>query len=243
MEAAATEVKTPPPAGTTDRWRRHLTLSLVVILVGSVIWAASVMNELAFPDVAETNLADTAAERALLIEQHLTQWRVAWFFAMIARVLIGAGLWMLGRTLRTRETGRRAHAATAIMWLGALSAPLGVARFAITLGSPEFAADPGAWFNVLWAAHWIGIVIATWALCWLTWRTLAPRWVVALMILTTMAGLAMVAPALIYAPGLLVFSAAALWRLRPAGPLNPTSITMAGSLDKRSTNSGTASQR
>ncbi len=243
MEAAATEADTPRSTGRIDPRRPNLTTSLVIILMGSVIWAASIMNELAFPDVPETNLADTAAERALLIEQHLTQWRVAWFFAMIARVLIGAGLWMLGRTLRTRETGRRAHAATTVMYLGGLSAPLGVARFAITFGSPEFAADPGVWFDVLWVAHWIGIVIATWALCWLTWRTLAPRWVVALMILTTMAGLVMVAPAFIYAPGLLVFSAVTLWRLRPAGSLDPASITLAGSLDNRPTSSGTASQR
>lgn len=87
------------------------------------------------------------------------------------------------------------------------------------------AADPGPWFDVLWVAHWIGIVVATWSLCWLSWRSFAPRWVVIVMILTTIAGLAIVAPATINAPGLLVFRAVALWRLRSAHTPDPASAT------------------
>lgn len=211
----------PHPDDDAQRWRHDLRTPLVIILFGSVIWAASAMNSLAFPDFSDVNLADTAAEQALLIEDHLTQWRLVWFLAMIARVLMGAGLWMLGRMLRTREHGMRAHAATAIMWLGGLSAPLGVARFAITFGSPEFNADPGNWFVALWVAHWFGIMIAALGLCWLTWRSLAPRWVGILLILTAVAGLAITAPAPVYTPGLLVFSAVALMRLRSAGDLAP----------------------
>lgn len=228
MRATPNQTNLSPPVEEAGRWRHGLRLPLVTILLGTVIWAASAMNSLAFPDFSDVNLADTAAEQALLIEEHLTQWRTVWFFAMIARVLIGAGLWMLGRTLRSREHGMRAHTATAVMWLGGLSAPLGVARFAITFGSPEFNADPGNWFVALWVGHWFGIMIAALGLCWLTWRSLAPRWLVILMILTVVAGLAINAPAPVYTPGLLVFSAVALRRLRSPHRLAPQGESESG---------------
>lgn len=185
---------------------------VVALLVGG-LWTFLLFNPLVFPVLDEGIGADTLAERTQAIDESFTQWRLAWLVNMAPRLLIGVGLWLFCRHLATREVGRRATVATTAAWVGLINAPLGIARFLITLDDADYAADPGLWFEVLWGAHLFGTIIAGFAIVWLTYGSIAPRWAaVALALFTAMSILFQAAPPAYTGMG--IYAGAVLWRMR-----------------------------
>ena len=195
-----------------DDSARLATRGLVACLAGGILTFV-LFNPLVFPVLDEGIAAVTLTERRQAIEDSFTQWRVAWAVNMPARLLIGAGLFLFCRELASGETGRRATAATIAAWVGLINAPLGIARFLITLDDAETAADPGIWFDILWGAHFLGTVLAALVAAWLTYGTVAPRWAAVVLGLWVLLSVALQAAPPAYI-GIGIYAGAVLWRVR-----------------------------
>lgn len=186
---------------------------LFACLVGSGISLVG-FNPLLFPVLNDgVGGSSTRAEQALAIAADFTQWRLTWLISMPARIAIGVGLWLLAMGLAAREHGQRATAARVAAWAAVINVPLGIARFGITFGDADYAADPGLWFDLLWGAHWAGTIIAALVIVWLTYGTISPRWAAIVLALAAALGTVLVAAPPIY-QGLGIYAAAALWRQR-----------------------------
>ena len=205
----------PTPHQETHNPDRALKRALLTLLLGG-IWTFLLFNSTLFP-VLDDGISGTVADQAQAIEDDFTQWRVAWLVSMPARLLIGIGLFLLGRELARRETGHRSSAATLAGWVGLINVPLGIARVLITFGDAEFAADPGLWFGILWGAHWLGTIIAGLVIAWLTYGLIAQRWAVVVLVAFTLLTTVLVAGPPAYT-GMGVYAAAVLWRMRKGWP-------------------------
>lgn len=185
------------------------------MLAGAVIsWVAFDTNTFGLLDTG-IDLSDGTADDVAAIEAEFTKWRLSWLIRMPARILIGIGLWLLLMGIAARERGRRSTTATIAAWLGLINAPLGIARFLVTLGDADFAADPGLAFGVFWAMHLFGTIIASAVLIWLTFGTIASRWASIVLGAFTLFGLVLQAAPPIYT-GIGIYSAATLVRRRRA---------------------------
>ena len=198
---------------------RPMVPGLLLCLAGG-IWTFVLFNPLVFP-VLDDGIGGTVAEQAQAIDESFAEWRLAWLVNMPARLLIAVGLFLFCRALAARETGLRSKAATAAAWAGLINAPLGVARFLITFGDADYAADPGLWFGLLWGAHWIGTILACLVIAWLTFGSIAPRLAVAVLVAFTIVTTALVSGPPAYT-GLGVYAGAALWRSRKRSPQGHT---------------------
>lgn len=194
-----------------------ITWGLAAMFTGAVIsFVAFDTNTFGLLDTG-IDLADGTADDVAAIQAEFTKWRISWFIRMPARILIGIGLWLLLMGIAPRERGARSTIAKIAAWFGLINAPLGVARFLITLGDADFAADPGVAFGIFWAMHLFGTIIASAILIWLTFGTVAPRSATIVLGVFTLFGLALQAAPPIYT-GIGIYSAAALVRQRRRNP-------------------------
>lgn len=156
----------------------------------------------------------TTAERAAVIDEHITAWRTTWTVTMPGELLVGAGLIAIGRTFARRAQGARRLGWAFIAVAGGAHLPIAVARFATSLSDGAYAADPGLWFEVLWGAHFFALVAGSLVLAWLGFGRLAPRWASVVLAVFALLAVPAFAPSPAYLPGLTVFAVAAWWRLR-----------------------------
>lgn len=203
---------------------RHIVNALLVVLVGAV---ACIVGIVAFPVVGDYWNAGSDAAQAALIDSDRGQFAVAFGLQGLGTVVVGSGLFLLGRAIAPMEThGDRRGRATAARIAGWFGVVVGLSGLSgglhAVFATPEFYVD--SMIETLFVVvGGLGLVVCAVAFGVLAWAASPPKWTA---VVLTIGGLvnAVGIPDIIYV-ALVIFSIANLFVLRSGARTVPARST------------------
>jgi hypothetical protein len=203
---------------------RDVVGALLVVFVGAVV---SLVGIVAFSVVGDYWNAGSDAARAALIDSNRVQFAVAFGLQGLGTVVLGSGLFLLGRVIAAVDAHgdrRRRAAARLAGWSGVVVGLSGLSGgLHAIVATPEFYVDSaiGTLFVIVGG---LGLVVSTVVLGVLAWAASPPKWTAVILTaggLATAVGLADI----VYVT-LVVFSVANLFVLRSGARIGPARSTV-----------------